>query len=113
MARTGVVSVTEAQFTAQVIEMAQLHGYRAAHFRPARTEAGWRTAVQGDGKGFPDLVLVGRGRVIVAELKSEKGRPSIEQLDWLAAFGAAGVERYIWRPDDFDDILRILKEPLT
>src|SRR5437763_860370 len=65
--------VTEAAFTRQVIALARLRGWRAAHFRPGRTARGWRTPVQGEGVGFLDLVLV-RGRVVWAELKSARGR---------------------------------------
>jgi hypothetical protein len=88
----------------QVIELAHLFGWRVAHFRPCKTGRGWRTPVQADGAGFPDLVLVGRGRVIVAELKRETGRATPDQLAWLAAFTDAGVESVVWTPSCFDAI---------
>jgi len=47
--------VTEAEFLAQVLAYARLHGWRAVHFRAARVGTGWRTAVQGDGAGFPRI----------------------------------------------------------
>ena len=102
---------TEAQFTRQVIALAQLHGWKAAHFRPALTKSGkWRTAVQGDGKGFPDLILVKDGHsVIAAELKVWKKPPTPDQTEWLVAFGRAGASAYIWRPVDWPEIERILK----
>lgn len=90
---------TEAEFQSYVLDLAALLGWRVAHFRPARTEKGWRTAVAADGKGFPDLVLV-RDRVIFAELKSDTGRLSGEQEEWLEDLAAAGAETYIWRPSD-------------
>jgi hypothetical protein len=37
----------------------------------------------------------------VVELKSELGRTSPEQEEWLAAFAQAGVESHVWRPSDF------------
>jgi len=101
-------AVTEADFLAQVIDLARLLGYRVAHFRPAFTARGWRTPVQGDGAGFPDLVLVGRGRVIVAELKRELGSVTPDQSSWLAAFAAAGVEAHVWRPRDLEAIAACL-----
>jgi hypothetical protein len=82
--------VTEAEFQDQVIHLARLYGWRCAHFRPARTEKGWRTPVQADGKGFPDLVLVRGPELIAAELKADKGRVSPEQQAWLDAFTAVG-----------------------
>jgi hypothetical protein len=100
--------VTEAAFQTSVIDLARVTGWMVAHFRPARTEQGWRTPVAADGKGFPDLVLV-RERVIFAELKSDTGRLSDDQHAWLAALEAAGVEAYVWRPDDFDQVAATLR----
>src|SRR5262245_27573014 len=71
---SGVAEVTpphesEAGFMRTVIQLAQVCGWRVAHFRPARTAHGWRTAVRGEGKGFPDLLLVRGEELLVAELK--------------------------------------------
>jgi hypothetical protein len=67
-----------------VIEAAHVYGWRCAHFRPARTRHGWRTAVAADGAGFPDLVLIhpGRREIIARELKaSGLAKPSREQSE--------------------------------
>jgi len=103
------IVVSERDFTAQVIALAQLNGFRVAHFRPAMTAKGWRTPVQGDGAGFPDLVLVRGCRLIFAELKATKGRVSPDQTEWLARLMGAGAECYIWRPDDWDEIVAKLE----
>ena len=99
---------TEAGFLKTVLQFAKLHGWRSAHFRPAWTADGWRTAVSGDGMGFPDLVLVRRGVFLVAELKTDRGRTTAEQDAWLAAFQAAGVAAYTWRPSDWPAIAATL-----
>jgi len=52
--------------------------------------------------GFPDLVLVRDGRIVYAELKTEKGRLTKHQRDWLKALDDAGQEVYVWRPSDWD-----------
>jgi VRR-NUC domain len=103
--------VTEAAFTGQVLTLARLLGWRRAHFRPARTAGGWRTPVQGDGAGFPDLLLIqaSAGRLLVAELKAARGRLTAEQAAWLRAFEAAGVPAYVWRPADWPEIERVLR----
>ena len=73
--------------------------------------------------GFPDLFAIKSGkypRMLIAELKREKGQPTPEQHQWLQelqAFHCQGwipdrgfsVEVYLWRPSDLDDIERILK----
>jgi hypothetical protein len=102
-------SVTEAQFLEQVIDLAHVFGYRVAHFRPAWSGRGYRTPVQGDGAGFPDLILVGRGRVIAAELKRETTQATPDQLAWLTAFTEAGIATYVWRPRDLERIAEVLR----
>lgn len=105
----SVARQSEADFTAQVLELARIRGWRRAHFRPARTAKGWRTAVQGDGVGFPDLVLIRGSRLVVAELKTNRGRVRPEQSEWLAAFVTAGAETYLWRPSDWPEIEEVLR----
>lgn len=101
------VTTLEKDWQRDVIRLAQTLGWKVAHFRPAKTAQGWRTAVAADGAGFPDLVLV-RDRVLFVELKNEKGRMSEQQLEWKAALEVAGVEAYVWRPDDLDDAMAVL-----
>lgn len=102
--------MTETDFQAGVIEYARLTGWRTAHFRPAMTDKGWRTPVAGDGKGFPDLVLVHekRGLLLVRELKSDRGRLTPEQDLWLKALASAGVDVGVWRPKDLPEIEAVL-----
>jgi hypothetical protein len=102
------LAVTEAQWQTTVLQIARLRGWRVAHFRPARTERGWRTPVAADGAGFPDLVLI-RDRVVFAELKSRTGRVSPGQHVWLDALEHAGAEAYIWRPSDLDEVQAVLR----
>ena len=84
--------VTEADFQRLLVELAQLRGWKVQHTRPAQNSRGrWSTPIQGDA-GFPDLVLARNGVVIVLELKSEKGRLSASQREWLEALGWDGQE---------------------
>jgi hypothetical protein len=99
-AKPQMPRITEAQFTTQVIRLAQVYGWTVCHFRPAKTAKGYRTALQGDA-GFPDIVAARNGRKIVAELKVGTRRATPEQLQWLAAWGA---DAYLWYPRDWDQI---------
>jgi hypothetical protein len=92
-----------------VIKLGRLYGWRTAHFRPAMTKYGWRTPVQGDGKGFPDTILVRGDRFIVAELKAERGTVAPEQQAWLDDWRQVGAEVYVWRPSDLATVAEILK----
>lgn len=58
--------------------------------------------------GFPDLVLVRRPRIIFAELKSEAGRVTREQLEWLDELEGCVAETYLWRPSDRFTMDRVL-----
>ena len=100
--------LSEADMQAGVIALARLLGWRTVHFRPAMTTRGWRTPVSGDGKGFPDLILVRKGRLIVAELKSAKGECTPEQEAWLDSFRASCAEVYVWRPADYPNVIKAL-----
>jgi hypothetical protein len=100
--------MTEDDFLKTVIDLAHLTGWKCFHARPAMTSKGWRTPVQADGAGFPDLVLV-RERVIFAELKSEKGKLSDSQIKWLDSLERAGQEFYTWRPSLWEQIVDVLK----
>jgi hypothetical protein len=62
---------------------------------------------KGSRSGFPDRVLV-RDRVIFAELKREKTKPTDEQKAWLDGLARAGAETYLWIPSDLNEIGRIL-----
>ena len=98
------IPMSEADLLAAVLSTAERFGWLAHHDRPARTEKGWRTAVEGDA-GFPDLVLARDSVVLFIELKSATGRVSVTQQRWLDALGAQ-----VWRPDQWRDgtILRAL-----
>jgi hypothetical protein len=96
---------SEAQFAVWVLDVARLHGWRAAHFRPARTQQGWRTAVQGD-IGSPDLLLARDGQVLLVELKTDRGRLRPAQVSWLCHLGDHAT---VWRPTDRPAILARLR----
>lgn len=96
-------AMTEQQLLDSVLELCHLLGLRTMHQRPARTQQGWRTAVSGDGKGWPDLVIVGH-KMIIRELKSSRGRLTAEQQAWITHLSAAGVDVDVWRPSDWHDL---------
>lgn len=83
-----------------MIQIAHTFGWAVAHFRPGMDRRGnWKTAVAGDGTGFPDLVLAHRRvhDILFAEIKSDVGTVTPDQIEWLRITN--GV---IWRPRDFD-----------
>lgn len=101
--------ISEAEWLSQVLDWAERRHWMRAHFRVARTQHGWRTPVQADGAGFPDLILVRPPRAIAAELKSERGRLTRAQANWLELLGEAGLETYVWRPGDLQAMAETLR----
>jgi hypothetical protein len=121
--------ITEADFLRQVVELATILGWEYVHFRPAQTQRGWRTPVQGPlGKGFPDLVLVRPRdhRLIFAELKRDAAKTTPDQDRVLRVLrslstpvpaqirvgvfeGQTWTQVLIWHPSDFDAITATLR----
>ena len=51
--------------------------------------------------GWPDILAVKGGRMIAAELKSAKGRLTMDQNLWLHDLQRTGAEVFVWRPCDW------------
>ena len=91
--------ITEKEFMDEVVETAQLGGWLVYHTYDSRRSQA----------GFPDLVMVRHGRVIFAELKSEKGRIRPEQQLWLdELMKSDAVETFLWRPSDSETMQKTL-----
>lgn len=93
------------QFLAEVRRVAELNGYLVYFtYRSTRSPA-----------GFPDLVFARDEPpdFLIAELKVGADRLTWEQEEWIAVLGAAGVDTYVWRPDDIDAIIARLARPRT
>jgi hypothetical protein len=121
---------SEKQFERAVVEYAEHHGWKTAHFNDSRREVvnkrtGERKLIgDKDAKGFPDRIFARNGRIVIAELKAEKGRLSDEQSEWLVALGgepdgsispleqlvavtgarAVRLRVRVWRPSDWPAI---------
>ncbi len=102
---------TEKEFQKSVIEMARFFGWRVAHFRTAMNSRGhYMTPVAADGKGFPDLCMARRERIVFAELK-RKGIRKVapEQAIWHEVLTRTTAEMYVWNPLDWDSIEQVLR----
>ena len=102
---TSILPVTEADFQRRVIAAAKWHKWLCVHIRATETGKGrWAVPYEGD-RGLPDLILSKAGRVILAELKSDKGRPTKDQVRWL---DHAGDHGRLWRPCNWPQIIEEL-----
>ncbi len=103
--------MSEYSFVGQILDLAHIYRWRIVHFTPARVgqDGAWRTPYAGD-KGFPDLILVRDGRLIIAECKSKRGRLRPDQIVWLEALSSvAGIEVYTWREGEIESIKEVLR----
>ncbi|MCR4339127.1 MAG: VRR-NUC domain-containing protein [Gemmatimonadaceae bacterium] len=107
--------MTERELQTAVIDLARLLGWKVAHFRPALTARGWRTPVEADGAGYPDLTLAHpkQRRLLMVELKAKGGKLSVAQCDWLDTLtDTECCEVYCWHVDDWTNgtVERLLRD---
>lgn len=105
----GPLAMSEADWQGRVVDTAKALGWRVCHIRNVRVGTGtrtrWLVPYAGDG-GLPDLILAKDGRLLLVELKAEKGGFKPGQLDWLRAAGDNG---YCWRPSDWPTVQAVLR----
>ena len=94
-----VTPQSEKQFQADVIRHAKRQAWKCYHTHDSRRSAA----------GFPDLVLIRNGKLMVVELKTDVGRVSAEQATWLELFAECGVPAMTWRPKDWPEIVEKLQ----
>jgi hypothetical protein len=95
------LDITEKDFRQQILDLAHLLGWKA-YFT-------WNSLHSP--AGFPDLVMVHeeKRQLIFAELKSEKGKVTVAQYDWLTALEKVSKQVYLWKPSDWDYIVKVLE----
>ena len=93
------VNVTEKAWQTTVIQAFRFAGWYCYHtYSSKRSEP-----------GFPDLVCISpQGRVIFAELKTQRGRLTAEQERVIELLRRGDNEVYVWRPADWPEIERLL-----
>ena len=94
-----VMCQTEKAFQSAVRDYARLRGWRCYCVWDSRNSP----------KGWPDLVLLRPPRLVVAELKSTRGRLTKEQRETLNMLVACGVESYAWWPESWSIIEKTLE----
>jgi hypothetical protein len=97
-------SISERDFQNRVVELARLRHWLVYHTHDSRRSD----------PGFPDLVMVRGGVLVFAELKSQKGRTTLAQREWLLGLDGVGrtsyevVKVHVWRPADWPQIVEVL-----
>ena len=104
--RSSDKAIPEKDLQKNIIELAELCGWRVYHVANVRRQLRSKTGV-----GYLDLTLARQDRVLFAELKSDKGVVSSEQQEWIEMLKASGQEVYVWRPEHWlsGEIEKVLK----
>lgn len=92
-------AVTEKEFQLAVRHYAKLKGWKMHVVWDSRKSP----------EGWPDLFMARAGRIVAAELKTEKGATTFEQRDWLMAFSRTGAEIFLWRPSSWHQVEATLR----
>ena len=117
--RTGIKSksgttILEKDLQADVIEFLHGLGYKVLVTGAARTGHGEKeryiTPYRADGKGFPDIFAVKSGRMLALELKSDIGKASPEQVEWLLALSLCGALTGIVTPSTWEKMKLKIQE---
>ena len=95
--------MTEQEFQNEVTSIADQNGWLWFHhpYEDGLVRSGW-----------PDLVLVHPRRklLLFRELKRERGPLTHEQSEFLYALQAVGADAKIWKPKDWDEIVKVLED---
>ena len=98
-ARAVALDVSEKDFQQQIIDLARLNKWMVYHTADSRRSY----------PGFPDLVMVRGAVCIFLELKSVKGKATVQQQEWIDRLQKVRiVHADIARPHNWDDVRRAL-----
>lgn len=89
--------VSEKDWQQQVLDLLGYNGWKTMHvFDSRRSVPGW-----------PDVFALHprSGDRLVAELKTEKGKATPAQLEWLAWFEVCGIDAVVWKPSMVDEVI--------
>lgn len=96
-------AVTERQFQADIRALLATYGYRVHVVHDSRRSP----------EGWPDCLAASpNGDVLALELKTETGRVTVAQTEWLALLNGCGVEARVLRPSEVDWLIGRLQSPM-
>lgn len=107
-AKLPLREMSETQYQAWIVDHATTNGWaHQFHVRRAQVKGVWLTNTSTP--GVPDLWLLRPPQLVVLEVKAWDGKPSPEQLAWIAGLQQVpGVEAYVVGPADAAEVLDLL-----
>jgi len=93
--------ITEKQFEAQVKDLAKIF-HAEKYYHPFLSK--WSE------RGYPDATIIKVPKLIFLEYKSEKGKPTEAQVEWIDLLNqCTSVEAHICYPKDLEQIAELLR----
>lgn len=98
--------LSEKQYQKQITDLASIYGWRWVHFADSRKQVKPGVFVgDKESAGFPDLLLLRPPEMVVVEVKRETGKTTEIQEEWLKDFRGCGVDAFVSRPSNFEEIM--------
>jgi hypothetical protein len=104
----------EKDFQKRVVEMATALGWKHMHIgestKRVRRGSSFILVPDPDCQGWPDLTLCHprTGKMLFRELKTDTGKLTDPQRDWLRTLAKCGQDVDVSRPRDWDEIVALL-----
>lgn len=92
------LGLSEKAFQRAVEDVCRVHGYETFHTHDSRRSRA----------GYPDLTIIGHGRIFHRELKLTTGRVSADQAAVIDLINRNGGDAQVWRPSMWPEIIRDL-----
>ena len=97
--KDGIPKMSERELSKQIVAAARDNNWLCYHTFLSK----WSKP------GFPDLCMVRDGKLLFWELKSDVGKVSEAQTEWLAELAAVpGVDARVVRPSDLEEVYLLL-----
>ena len=113
MPKDALRNLSEREFQRALMSYAEDHGWKI-HYMYKSAQRLADGSYRGLGTaGWPDLfgVHITTGRAVAIECKSERGRASDAQQEWLGLLATVeGCDAFLWRPRDAAVALTYLRE---
>lgn len=108
---TAKAVTPEREYQRTIVDLLGATGWEHSHTYPLRTQHGWRTGTTA--VGWPDLVALRGPWIVAIEVKSDTGRATTQQLDWLRRFAAldSGLAWLVAPSLDIQTLARWLQYP--
>lgn len=96
--------VPESDVLAEVLRACRAGGWRIFRVSDSRRQVGDRLVGDALAKGWPDVFAVRGVQQVAVECKTEVGKVTREQVEWLRALAGSGAAVFVARPSNAAEV---------